>query len=289
LVQAQVKGTRVDTGSYDSIQSDIPANISGRTYAAIGQGGVLYTGSIAVGSDTTGAAVLQAVEARIPSGIGGIAWSTPVSLVTSAVLFGVNGSGTIIVQQMSQITGGTPGAAVGVDSRESGYFSAIENRRFSFTHQTPGTLITAQATFAATTPTLILYNSAGNGTTIILRTVRVTVLEATTAPVFISVAIDTADRFSAGGTVITGQNWNEASAVAYPGTAFRFNATASAAGAGTRYLWTDAIPTGIGASITISFRDGVIVSGVGSVLVYLWDSAGLNGADIVEDVEVEAY
>jgi hypothetical protein len=173
--------------------------------------------------------------------------------------------------------------------REDAYYSSRLGRRFSFTHQTPGTLITAQATFVATTPTLLLYNSAGNATTIILRTVRVVVLEATIAPVMICVAIDTADRFSAGGTVIVGQNWSEASATAYPGTAFRFNATATAAGGGTRYLWTDAIPTGLGGSITISFKDGVLVSATGSILVYVWDSAGLNAPDIVEDIEVEAY
>lgn len=177
---------------------------------------------------------------------------------------------------------------VSADARDSGYVASALGRRYSFTHQTPGTLITAQATFVATTPTLLLYNSAGNGTVIVLRTVRVVVLEATTAPVMICVAIDTADRFSAGGTVITGQNWNEDSATAYPGTAFRFNPTATAAGAGTRYLWTDAIPTGMGGSITISFKDGIVVAGVGSILVYCWDSAGLNGADIVEDIEVEA-
>jgi hypothetical protein len=370
LVQAQVKGTRVDTGSYDSIQSDIPANISGRTYAAIGQGGVLYTGSIAVGSDTTGAAVLRPVEARDFTADGDVAaalisllvsnrnaifdalsvgnwrtWTGNISSVltglsnaSSAALganvnsihFGTDTTGAAVLRAVEartafNLNGVGENTAIGLhtlslgyaydvgnavlqeiagirdrqdlqrvvqgvyEARDSGFWATTLGRRYSFTHQTPGTLITAQATFVATTPTLLLYNSAGNATMIILRTVRVVVLEATTAPVMISVAIDTADRFSAAGTVITGQNWNEASATAYPGTAFRFNATATAAGAGTRYLWTDAIPTGLGGSITLNFLDGIIVNGVGSILIYCWDSAGANAADIVETVEVEAF
>jgi hypothetical protein len=288
LTDSSIRGQDPVTGTYQPGYVELPSAISGRGTSAVF---ALYTAAIATGIDNTGAAVLRPVEARDFSAV---------SDVTLAIIgLSVNSRGAIYntsgadwnAHAGDQLTAGAINdtAAYVLEGRESAYVGTSRSRRFSFTHQTPGTLITAQATFAATTPTLILYNSAGNTTTIILRTVRVSVLEATTAPVFISVAIDTADRFSAAGTVITGQNWNEASAVAYPGTAFRFNATASAAGAGTRYLWTDAIPTGIGASITISFKDGIIVNGVGSILVYLWDSAGANGADIVEDVEVEAF
>jgi hypothetical protein len=279
----------VGGGFQGLISADTPS-----IYAAAGRSAAspraLWANALAVGIDNTGAAVLRPVEARDFTTSGDVG-SSLIGLTTNSRLSGFTANQGPTILQSLEDTGqsGILSHLVTIPSRESGYFTSIRERRFSFTHQTPGTLITAQATFVATTPTLLLYNSAGNATTIVLRTVRVTVLEATTAPVFISVAIDTADRFSAGGTVITGQNWNEASAVAYPGTAFRFNATATAAGAGTRYLWTDAIPAGIGGSITISFRDGVVVTGVGSILVYLWDSAGLNGADIVEDIEVEAY
>jgi hypothetical protein len=285
LTDSSIRGQDPVTGTYQPGYVELPSAISGRGTSAVF---ALYTAAIATGIDNTGAAVLRAVEARNPFAaedptlirLHTAAWSQSYNAFTGAVQGNI---GLTTDPSTGLIT------PLSLDARESGAAATLKGNRYSFTHQTPGTLITAQATFVATTPTLLLYNSAGNATTIILRTVRVVVLEATVAPVMICVAIDTADRFSAGGTVITGQNWSEASAIAYPGTAFRFNATATAAGAGTRYLWTDAIPTGLGGSITIGFKDGILVSGVGSILIYCWDSAGANAPDIVETVEVEAF
>lgn len=275
-----------DGSNWQGISSALPSAISGVGTSAVRS---LYTNSVTVGIDNTGAAVLRPVEARNFDAVGDVA-STLIGLTVNSRTAIVREGGEWSAHYGYLDPSSTLNAvAATVEARESGYFATSHGRRFSFTHQTPGTLITAQATFVATTPTLMVRNAAGNTSTLILRTVRIDILEATTAPVLICIAIDTADRLSAGGTAIVGQNWDESSATAFPGTNFLFNPTATAAGGGTRYLLTASIPAGIGQSITINFKDGVRYVGTGTALVYVWDSAGANAADITETVEVEAF
>lgn len=249
-----------------------------------------YTVANLFGRDTTGAAVVRPVEARTVSGYNGSLALN--GLLAASFVYALDvGSATLNYVGSSQITDSTANVAApySLDVRESGYVDMVRGRRFSFTHQTPGTLVTAQAAFVATTPTLLLYNSAGNTSVVGLRTQRIDITSATTAPVFVTIMLDTADRFSAGGTAVVGQNWNEASATAYPGTSFKFNATATAAGGGTRYLGTFAIPAGAGQSLTFNSKDGIQVTGVGSIGVYVYDSAATTAPTCLFTTEVFAY
>lgn len=153
---------------------------------------------------------------------------------------------------------------------------------FSATHQTPSTDVTGQTSFVATTPTFIIYGANENYRGV-LRRLRLcqsgTVAGGT---IFIAVAIDTTDRFSVGGTAVTPQNYNPD----FTRTSVydvKYNATASAAGTGTRYLEPLTAAASLGTITEIDFselfhEDGLIFTGAGStlgkytgsLLIYTW-------------------
>lgn len=243
------------------------------------------------GYSLTGAPGAVPVEARTPVNVDNtLAAGGPVSLSANSQLFGRDSSdGTLrLLETYLTLAAAQPALGV-VESRETGYADMIRGRRFFVTHQTPSTVLTAQAAFVATTPTLLNYNSAGNASTLVPRSLNIAVKTASLSPVLVTVAIDTADRYASGGTLVTPQNADESSVTAYPGTAVRYNPTASAAGAGTRYLVTFAIPSGAGMSATLLFKDGVRVVGVGSLLVYIYDSAGAAAPDVWINQELAAF
>ncbi|OGT60092.1 MAG: hypothetical protein A3E01_10240 [Gammaproteobacteria bacterium RIFCSPHIGHO2_12_FULL_63_22] len=311
------RNTPVEARNFDVAQADVDASLIGLTtntrvasyntvagawerthgafWSAAGGGTVspasvhaMSVNAMTLGVDNTGAAVVRAVEARAASAtytdalIGLLVQNRPYYRDPNAGTWGL-GLGVPIN------TARTIFAAATADARESGYFAVDLGRRFFITHQTVGTEITAQATFVATTPTILIYNSAGNTSTLILRTIRLTIASVTANAVKVAVMIDPDDRFSAGGTAVVPQNSNEASATAYPGTAARFNPTATAADADERVLWNDRIPAGIDQGITLQWRDGVQISGVGSILVYIYDDAGLVAPSLEFDIELEAF
>lgn len=160
-----------------------------------------------------------------------------------------------------------------METRDNGYWSAFKGRRFSITPPTISTDITAQATFAATTPTLLLRNAAASVRALI-RSIRIVVTTASSNPVNIAIVLDTADRLSAGGSAITPQNVSTPSAVASAISSFTTNPTATAAGAGTRVIYQDQIPTGQSSGINIQIKDAWIIGTTGSFVVYIYDSAG---------------
>lgn len=158
--------------------------------------------------------------------------------------------------------------------RRDGYYSAKIGQSFATAHQTPSTDVTGQTSFDATTPTFLFYQAAA-ANRVILRDLCLSLVG--TAPggvVHVALATDTANRFSAGGTAVVPQNTSGLSTVA-AGVTFRYNATASAAGAGTRYLRKWSVPAGLGAIICPAFDDEVIIGATGSILVYTW--AGTTG------------
>lgn len=155
-----------------------------------------------------------------------------------------------------------------VQEFDTEYWAARLGRAFFATHQTPGTVVTGQTSFVDTTPTFLM-RQAASSRRIVPRSIALTL--AGTAPggtVTIVVAIDTTDRLSAGGTAVTPQNANEDSATASVLTAFLTNPTATAAGAGTRYLIATAIAVTVPTLIQIDLKDGALVGITGSLLVY---------------------
>lgn len=155
-------------------------------------------------------------------------------------------------------------------------------RIFSVTHQTPSSDVTGGTSFSATAPTFLIYgaNLARRG---VLRRMRLC-QSGTVAggPIFIAIAIDTASRFSSGGTAVVPQNYNASKTIAATYTALT-GATATSAGTGTRYLEPLTAAASLGSMVEIDFseffgEDGLIFTGAGatagtytgSLLVYTW-------------------
>jgi hypothetical protein len=176
-------------------------------------------------------------------------------------------AGTYARQQGLQ--DGVTGAYV-LQPRESAFPASRSGRRFYTTHQTPGTVVTGQTSFVATTPTFLLRQAASTRR-VILRSIMLS-QDGTVAggKINVAVVLDTADRFSAGGTAIVPQNPSGPSAVASAITSFLFNPTATAAGGGTRVLVQAAAVAALGSVLSIDFKDGVIVGTTGALLIYTW-------------------
>lgn len=158
-------------------------------------------------------------------------------------------------------------AALVTQARESAFTATVQGRRFTVTHQTIGTFVTGQTGFVDTTPTFMLRLSGPATKKDIFRSLSLSQANTPGGFVTIAVVLDTADRFSAGGTLVTPQNLNEESATAAVST-FRFNPTATAAGAGTRVIATVTAPASVGATTEIDFEDGIFMGTVSTLLVY---------------------
>ena len=156
-------------------------------------------------------------------------------------------------------------------TRGSYYSAGREGRSFAVAHQTPTTGVTGQTSFAATTPTFIIYQAAAT-TRSILRGFQLS-QSGTVAggDISIALAIDTANRYSAGGTAVVAKNTSSVSA-ATAGFTFAYNATASAAGAGTRYIGRWTVDNVLGTVFSYESQDGDMIDTTGSILVYTWAS-----------------
>jgi len=146
--------------------------------------------------------------------------------------------------------------------RESGWPASRMGRRFFVTHQTIGTVVTGQTAFSATTPTFLLSNTSTKR--LIIRSIQLA-QAGTVAGGLITVAvqINTTDDFSAGGTAVTPQNTNEASATTpAAGVTFRFNPTAT--GAAGRVLVQRSVGAVLGTVTVIDLGDAVILGATSS-------------------------
>jgi len=159
-------------------------------------------------------------------------------------------------------------------SRRNAFNATRFGRRFVVTDQTPNAPVTAQVGFLATTPTFLLRQVLSTRK-IIFRSFSISLLaNAGGAALRVIVALDTADRFSAGGTAVTPQNLNEESATASALTSFLVNPTATAAGAGTRYITHIGTPTTAGVNLLVDYSDGVFLGTTGAILIYCFVTVG---------------
>lgn len=181
----------------------------------------------------------------------------------------------------------SPGAFV-YQPRESAFAASRRGRRFYITHQTPDTVITGQTSFVATTPTFLL-RSAAASVRVILRSITLHQTgTAAGAEVKITVAIDTADRLSVGGTAVVGQNGNTESSNAIGIGSFLTNPTATAAGAGTRYIVNTGMAASVGSTLTVEFKDGILMGATGSVAVYTWAATTAPSWFFTWEIEIVA-
>lgn len=161
------------------------------------------------------------------------------------------------------------GLVTQIQPRRDGHYSAKIGQSFSTAHQTPSTDVTGQTSFDATTPTF-LFNQAAAANRILLRDIQLTMVGTVAGAItHVALAIDTANRYSAGGTAVVPQNTNRLSSVA-AGVTFRYNPTATAPGSGTRYLKKWGVAALLGTMLNRVFDDEIIIGATGSILVYTW-------------------
>lgn len=162
--------------------------------------------------------------------------------------------------------------------RKAGYVPTRSGRRYCVTHQTIATAVTGQTSFDATTPTFLIYQTSAEG----IRQLCLSGLELCQAGtvaggiIHVVIALDTTNRFSAGGTAVTPQNAlvdsSNAQYANAAGFSFKYNATASAAGSGTRYIkhYTVAPNSSAPVPFALDTEDSIQIGKTGSILVYTY-------------------
>jgi hypothetical protein len=249
-----------------------------------------YVNATLVGHDNAGAVVMRVPEARNYDTSSDVAAALIGLLVNSRLAIPDSGSLAWFLSAGSRETpSGETSFAGFVEGRESGYHSSNRGRRFIATSQTAGATLTAQAAFVATTPTLMLRQAAGATETEVVRSISISSFATLPAGIRVVVMLDPDDRFSAGGTSVTPQNPNEGSAAASGITSFLENPTATAADADERIIYNEGFAGGIGAKLVLEFKDELILAGVGTILVYVFDSAGATAPTIAYNWEWEEF
>lgn len=150
-----------------------------------------------------------------------------------------------------------------------------DGRMFAFADQTAAepANYTAQTSMVATTPFLIFYKAAGTKRHVIKSIVLSQTGTVAGGEVKIRVAMDTANRYSSGGTALTPQNMSrEWRATAITDLAVRVNATASAqTDANLDWLASYSAVAQVGNTVTIAPPGGIILDNqAGSLLVYAY-------------------
>lgn len=163
-------------------------------------------------------------------------------------------------------------------ARAGGFVSGSGARRYIISHQTPTTAITAQTGWVATTPTFIIYKTSSQTTRRLIVSLISLEQTGTVAGGAINIigAIDPTNRYASGGTAVVPQltTLQQVASGTTPEFAFRYNATASAAGASDdipRYFNIGTFPAATGTTLpTIDCQDEFIIKGPGSFLLYVW-------------------
>lgn len=181
--------------------------------------------------------------------------------------------------------------------RDLAYNSARSGRRFTVSHQTIGTTVLAQTSFAATTPTFLIYHTAGLQKLILSSFSLSQVSPVAGGPINVLVATDRVSRFSAGGTAVTplpsfnsADTGDSAAADRTPDFTFLYNPTTSVAQTKTRYAYKFVVTQNVTSPVpfSVDFEDGLIVGKVGSISVYVWAATTAPtlefSFDIVEEV-----
>jgi len=170
--------------------------------------------------------------------------------------------------------------------RGKAYGSCIGGRRFAVAHQTPGTQITGQTSFVATTPTFLIRQAAASHRVVLSNFALCQDGTPAGGTIHVAVVLDPADRYSTGGSAITPQatmSDSEESA----GFTFRTNPTAtSPSSARILYEWTQ--PVWAGSVFNPDLHDGVVLGTTGSILVYTWAATTaptwiIGGFDLLAD------
>lgn len=163
-------------------------------------------------------------------------------------------------------------------ARGAGFVSGVGVQRYCISHQTPTTTVTGQTGWVATTPTFMLRKTSSQTTKRLVLSNFTLEQTGTVAGGAINVilALDTTDRYSAGGTAVVPQLTTAQSVASSttPEFTFRYNPTATAAGSSDtipRYVNCGTFPAVTGSTLpTIDCQDEFVIQGPGSILVYTW-------------------
>jgi hypothetical protein len=171
-------------------------------------------------------------------------------------------------------------------ARGKAFGSCVGGRRYSVAQQTPGTTVTGQTSFSATTPTFLIRQASAAHRVVLSNFALCQDGSAAGGTIHVAVAVDSSDRYSSGGTSITPQATAMPSALA-AGFTFRTNPTASAPGS-VRYLYEWTQPVWLGSVFNPDFHDGVLIGFTGSILIYTWAATTaptwiVGGFDVLED------
>lgn len=139
---------------------------------------------------------------------------------------------------------------------------------FTVTHQTPSTTVTAQTSYAETTPTFIIDQSSEDRRIVGLEYWLSQEGTVAGGVISIRVVIDSIARRASGGTEVVPQNCDMESSVT-SGATFYFNPTASTSST-ERVIWAHAAAASLGTTSTLDLEDGLGIGTTGSILIYTW-------------------
>lgn len=190
-----------------------------------------------------------------------------------------------------------------VSRRKSAYASAVGGQRFGIragAYTAGPSTFTAQTSFVATTPTILIQNSS-QSKNLVVSSLWFTMLGTLAGgDVYVAIFRDTAARRSAGGTQFKTYSMDGVSHAAGAGVAgftAWYNATATAAvdpttaaGAGTHPLYDYVFPAAVTSGpFQIDIEDGIRIGGTGSVLVYMWGATTgptiAFGGEVIEEAQ----
>lgn len=190
-----------------------------------------------------------------------------------------------------------PGLAVPL-RHDIKFQQAAKGRRFIGAVQTIATSlaaagVTGSTSYSATTPTFLLSQSAAANRLVVNSIALVQLGTVAGGDISVVVAIDTRNRYSAGGTIITPQNVYADSGVLTGSRAatavLRSSPTATAEDAATvRFIETHLMSPSVPSRLTFDFGDGLVIGATGSLLIYTWAATtGPTWRPIIEWSEPE--
>lgn len=178
--------------------------------------------------------------------------------------------------------------------RQNAYGACRAGRAWSIGDQTAAApaSYTAQTALVATTPFLLFYRTAVEFRHIIRRIELAQTGTVAGGAITLALAMDTANRFSAGGTVLADQNMNRGFRTnAMTNLVCRVNATATAqVDANLDWLKCWTANEDIGSTITLDFEDGLMLENTaGSILLYVFAATTAPTLYVNADVIEESY
>jgi len=165
------------------------------------------------------------------------------------------------------------------------YASSRLGGRFAVCHATPGTVIdeSGVTAFSATDPSFAFYQTA-QSTRVILSGMTLTQTGTVAGDdIGIAIVIDTTNRYSAGGTLVTPQPMDGGQSGA-ANVSFRTQPTLAAAGTTHRTVFHAGATEAIGTVSSFCFGDGIMIAGTGTIAIYTW--AATTGPQWYFDFEI---